>query len=55
MGVCVSYIYGAGDWSKHRWVFRGSVGSRSRDMPLGELLGVLDAAEKEQRGVWRCY
>ena len=31
------------------WVFKGSVGSRSRDMPLSELLGVLDSAEKEQR------
>ena len=47
--VCASYIYGAGDWSKHRWVFKGSVGGRSRDMPLSELLGVLDGAEKEQR------
>ena len=47
--VCASYIYGAGDWSKHRWVFKDSVGSRSRDMPLSELLGVLDGAEKEQR------
>ena len=25
------------------------MGSRSRDMPLSELLGVLDGAEKEQR------
>ena len=47
--VCASYIYGAGGWSKHRWVFKGSVRSRSRDMPLSELLGVLDGAEKEQR------
>ena len=38
-----------GDWSKHRWVFRDSVGGRSRDMPLRELLGVLDSAEKEKR------
>ena len=36
---CASCIYGVGDWSKHRWVFKGSVGSRSRDMPLSELLG----------------
>jgi hypothetical protein len=28
---------------------KGSMGSRSRDMPLSELLGVLDGAEKEQR------
>ena len=34
---------------EHRWVFKDSVGSRSRDMPLSELLGVLDGAEKEQR------
>jgi len=47
--VCASYIYGVGDWSKHRWVFKDSVGSRSRDMPLSELLGVLDSAEKEKR------
>ena len=46
---CASCIYGVGDWSKHRWVFKGSVGSRSRDMPLSELLGVLDSAEKEKR------
>ena len=49
--VCASYIYGAGDWSKHRWVFKGSVGSSSRDMPLSELLAVLDGAEKEQKGL----
>ena len=48
-GVAASYIYGVGDWSKHRWVFKDSVGSRSRDMPLSELLGVLDSAEKEKR------
>ena len=36
-------------WSKHRWVFKGSVGSRSRDMPLSELLGVLDSAEKKKK------
>ena len=47
--VCASYIYGTGDWSKHRWVFKDSVGSRSRDMPLSELLGVLDSAEKQKR------
>jgi hypothetical protein len=47
--VCASYIYGVGDWSKHRWVFKDSVGRRSRDMPLSELLGVLDSAEKEKR------
>ena len=47
--VCASYIYGAGDWSKHRWDFKDSVGSRSRDMPLSELLGVLDGAEKGKR------
>ena len=47
--VCASYIYGVGDWSKHRWVFKDSVGSRSRDMPLSELLGVLDSAEKKKR------
>ena len=49
MRVCASYIYGAGDRSKNRWVFKNSVGSRSRDMPLSELLGVLDSAEKEKR------
>ena len=48
--VCASYIYGVSDWSKHRWVFKDSVGSRSRGMPLSELLGVLDSAEKEKRG-----
>ena len=47
--VCASYHYGAGDWSKHRWFFKDSVGRRSRDMPLSELLGVIDGAEKEQR------
>ena len=47
--VCASYIYGAGDWSKHRWVFKNSVGSSSRDMPLSELMAVLDGAEKEQK------
>ena len=44
--VCASYIYGVGDWSTHRWVFKDSVGSISRDMPLSELLGILDSAEK---------
>ena len=44
------HIYGVGDWRKHRWVFKGSVGSRSRDMPLSELLGALDSSEKEKRG-----
>ena len=33
----------------YRWVFKDSVGSRSRDMPLSELLGVLGSAEKEKR------
>ena len=47
--VCAPYIYGAGGWSKHRWVFKGSVGSISRDMPLSELLGVLGSAGKENR------
>ena len=43
------HIYGVGDWRKHRWVFKGSVGSRSRDMPLSELLGVFESDEKEKR------
>ena len=47
--VCASYIYGAGDWSVHRWVFKDSMGSISRDMPLSELLEVLDGAEKGKR------
>ena len=44
--VCASYIYGVGDWSTHRWVFKDNVGSISREMPLSELLGILDSAEK---------
>ena len=47
--VCTSYIYGAGDCSKHRWVFMDSAGGSSRDMPLSELMAVLDGAEMEQK------
>jgi hypothetical protein len=34
-----------GDWSTHRWVFKGSAGSISRDIPPSELLGILDSAK----------
>ena len=30
-------------------VFKGSVGCSSRDMPLSELMAVLDGAKKEQK------
>ena len=47
--VGASYIFGTGDWSTHRWVFKDSVAKQPRDMPLSEVLAVLDDAEKEKR------
>ena len=47
--VGASYIYGAGDWSTHRWIFKDSVVKQPQGMHLSEVLGALDDAEKGKR------
>jgi hypothetical protein len=47
--VGASYIFGTGDWSTHRWVFKDSAAKQPQDMPLSEVLAVLDDAENEKR------
>jgi hypothetical protein len=44
-----SYIYGAGDCSTHRWIFKDSVVKQPQGMHLSEVLGALDDAEKGKR------
>ena len=48
--VGASYIYGAGDWSTHRWIFKDSVVKQPQGILLSEVLGALDDAEKGKRG-----
>ena len=44
-----SYIYGAGDCSTHRWIFKDSAVKQPQGMHLSEVLGALDDAEKGKR------
>ena len=44
-----SYIYGAGDWSTHRWIFKDRVLKQPQSILLSGVLRALGDAEKYKR------